>query len=35
MEKLVGEYGDAFIAAIFGQAVVLIFIQVFNFVTSF
>ena len=35
MEKLVGEYGDSFIAAIFGQAVVMIFIQIFNYVTSF
>ncbi len=35
MEKMVGEYGDAFIAAIFGQAVVMVFIQVFNYVTSF
>lgn len=35
VEKLVGEYGDSFIAAIFGQAVVMIFIQIFNYVTSF
>lgn len=35
MEKLMSEYGDAFLAAIFGQAVVMIFIQAFNYVTSF
>lgn len=35
MEKILGEYGDAFITGLFGGAIITIFVQVFNYVTSF
>lgn len=35
MSEIIMEYGDAFIAGLFGGYMIAVLIQVFNYITSF